>query len=241
MKQLPTSSQLKNKVPRPKKRALAHNLGKVTVICGPMFAGKSEELLRMLHRLAYANVPYLIFKPAIDSRVKSKVKSRDGRTNNAIEIKSSTEILEHIKKINSFPFVVAVDEAQFLDSDLIDVVQILSSLKIRVIISGLDTDFNHIPFGPMSDLMAIADEVNKLSAICLSCGGVATRTYRIPSAQKISNATVLIGDKDTYEARCSKCHPGYQGKFKEEKKELVALIKKLESNYYKKRNQKKSK
>lgn len=222
----------------PKKYALSHNLGKVTVICGPMFAGKSEEMLRILHRLVYANVPYLIFKPKIDQRNKKRVKSRDGRIKRAIEIKNSEEIFDHITKFEQFPFVVAIDEAQFLDFDLVEIVQILASLKIRVIIAGLDTDSNHQPFGPMGQLMAIADEVQKLNAVCLKCGNVASRTYRINTAQKRSAATVLIGDSELYEARCNRCHPSKPQKYFFQKQQISQWIKQLQSDFYTKHHHK---
>ncbi|MDQ0513696.1 thymidine kinase [Mycoplasmoides fastidiosum] len=214
----------------PKPNALKNNRGKIVVICGPMFAGKSEELLRQLKRLEYSGVPYIIFKPQIDSRTKGTAKSRDGREMKAIVIKNSAEVKEHLKHIKVFPFVVAFDEAQFLDADIVNVVRDLAALKITVLVTGLDTDSNHQPFGPMGNLLAIADEVRKLTAICLNCGSDATRTYRIHKPEMVLDQ-ILIGDTDSYEARCSNCF-NIGRKKTELQREMMQSLKVAKDNFF---------
>lgn len=189
---------------KPKKNALSSAKGNIIVICGPMFAGKSEELLRRIKRLQYAAVPYLIFKPKIDTRTSNTIKSRDGRELEAIEISSATEVFEHIGKITHFPFVIGFDEAQFFDDTIVEVAKILTSLKATVLIAGLDADSNYEPFGSMGSLLALADEVYKLTAICVTCGANASKTYR--RSQTASESQILIGDQEIYEAICNKCY-----------------------------------
>ncbi|WP_391591743.1 Thymidine kinase [[Mycoplasma] cavipharyngis] len=221
-------------IKQPKHNALKNHRGKIVVICGPMFAGKSEELLRQLKRLEYCQVPYIIFKPAIDSRTNDLAKSRDGRVQKAIVINHSSNVKEHLKKIKIFPFVVAFDEAQFLDSGIIEIVKDLAALKITVLISGLDTDFNHRPFGPMGELLAIADTVKKLTAICISCGSDATRTYRIPKPE-MTQEQILIGDSESYQALCSNCFNKQKSKTNFQK-ELLKNIKVAKNNFFTNKN-----
>lgn len=221
---------------QPKQNALRNNnLGKIIVICGPMFAGKSEELLRQIKRLQYANVPYLIFKPVVDIRFDKKIKSRDGRELDAIIIKNCDEIFEHLETISSFPFVVAFDEAQFFDKKIVTIVKSLAALKITVIISGLDTDFHYEPFGPMGDLLAIADEIKKLHAVCIKCGGNATRTYRIPKKNVDMQNQILIGDKEIYQARCNNCFL-QKNKVAVHLKPIKKMIQKTRQKNFKKQN-----
>ncbi|WP_284347650.1 thymidine kinase [Mycoplasmoides pneumoniae] len=196
--------------------------GWIEVICGPMFSGKTEELLRKIKRWKLAKIPVIIFKPKIDTRQQHLVKSRNGHSDEAIEINSPLEIYDYLTK-NRFD-VVAIDEAQFFSSEIVEVVKSLNDLGINVIVSGLDTDFRAEPFGSIPQLLAIADKICKLDAVCNVCGQLAQRTQRIVSK---SNETVLIGDIEAYEPRC-KLHHHVQGKpvtvktkqFKERFKEL---------------------
>lgn len=172
--------------------------GWIEVICGSMFSGKTEELIRRTRRAAIANQHVRIFKPKIDIRYhEQKVVSHNDNRIDSIPISHSTEILQHIGNAD----VVAIDEAQFFDLDLPKVCNQLAEKEIRVIIAGLDMDFKGKPFGPMPTLLAIAEYVTKVHAICMQCGGVAGYTFK-----KIQNdQTVELGEKDLYEARCRTC------------------------------------
>ena len=172
--------------------------------CGPMFAGKTEELLRILNRLKYAHVDYIIFKPIVDSRSKNCVYSRNGQTETAIEIKSSSEILEYIKNMKHKVQVVAIDEAQFLDQEIIDVCLTLANHDFHVIVSGLDKNFKGEPFGFIPQLMVYANKIRKLTAICTQCGCEAHYSQRLIDGKPASynSDLILIGDSENYEARC---------------------------------------
>ncbi len=173
--------------------------GYIEVITGPMFSGKSEELIKRIKTLGYANAKTLVVKPSLDDRwKKDMIISRAGGSIETISAISATEILKHIDESYK---AVAIDEAQFFKEDLLDVVTKLANKGIRIIVSCLDTDFAGQPFGQAPQLLAIAEFVTKLHAVCFVCGNAASMTYRKSS----SNEVVMIGD-DEYEARCRKCH-----------------------------------
>jgi thymidine kinase len=182
------------------------NDGWIEVICGSMFSGKSEELIRRIHRVQIAKKKVQIFKPTIDTRYSIQyIYSHNGTKIEAINISNSKELLE---KIESDTEVVAIDEAQFYDKEIVAICQKLADQGKRVIVAGLDQDFRGEPFGPIPKLLAIAEYIDKLQAICMICGNPASRTQRLVNGQpaKYSDPTILIGAKETYEARCRKCH-----------------------------------
>lgn len=180
--------------------------GWIEVITGPMFAGKSEELIRRLRRLDYAKKKYLVFKPQIDNRysqtdvvshIKNKVK--------AIPIKDVNEILHYdVSKVNA----VAIDEVQFFSMDAVRVADLLANQGIRVICAGLDMDFRGEPFPVVANLMAKAEDITKLTAICVKCGAPATMTQRIVNGIPASydEPIVVVGAAESYEPRCRHCH-----------------------------------
>ncbi|MDD5884661.1 MAG: thymidine kinase [Erysipelotrichaceae bacterium] len=180
--------------------------GWIEVITGPMFAGKSEELIRRLRRLDYAKKKYLVFKPQIDNRysqtdvvshIKNKVK--------AIPIKDVNEILHYdVSKVNA----VAIDEVQFFSMDAVRVADLLANQGIRVICAGLDMDFRGEPFPVVANLMAKAEDITKLTAICVKCGAPATMTQRIVNGIPASydEPVVVVGAAESYEPRCRHCH-----------------------------------
>lgn len=178
--------------------ALAPSLyGHIEVVCGPMFSGKTEELIRRVKRAQIARQRVQIFKPKIDDRYhEENVVSHSAQSIQAKPIDKSTDILEHLYDSTR---VVAIDEVQFFDEDLIPVVKKLVRRGIRVILAGLDQDYKGVPFGPIPHLMAIADRVDKVQAICTVCGGPATKTFRKSLEDK---EQVLVGETDLYEARC---------------------------------------
>jgi len=173
--------------------------GWIEVICGSMFSGKTEELIRRVKRATYANQKVTIFKPKKDIRyADDKVVSHDENALEGIPIEQSWEIMNHIQDVR----VVAIDEAQFFDGNLPVVVQKLALRGIRVICAGLDMDFRGDPFGPMPHLLSVAEYITKVHAICPHCGNLATHSYRLSEEQ----ATVLLGEKDKYEPRCRTCY-----------------------------------
>lgn len=173
--------------------------GWIEVICGSMFSGKTEELIRRLRRVKIAGQTVEIFKPSHDTRYSiDEVVSHDARTIHSTPVDSSDVILnvaEHIE-------VIGIDEAQFFDKGLTQVCDTLAQRGHRVIVAGLDMDFRGEPFGPMPELLAIADYITKLHAICNHCGNLATHTYRLIPDQE----TVVLGERDSYEARCRYCY-----------------------------------
>jgi len=174
-----------------------------------MFAGKSEELLRRINRLKYADVDYLLFKPKTDTRTIKKAKSRDGREIEAIEIEKAEEILDYINKNKDRNIqVIAIDEAHFLDDNLADVCEYLANNMYIVYVVGLDNNFKGEPFIPMLRLFALAEHVTKLTAICTECGAPATRTQRLIDNKPADydSPTVLIGNYESYAARCRHHH-----------------------------------
>lgn len=176
----------------------AEKKGWIEVICGSMFSGKTEETIRRLKRALIANKKVIIFKPIIDKRYhETQIVSHDENNMESIPVKDAQSILLHIKDAE----VIAVDEAQFFDDKLPQVCETLALSGVRVIVAGLDMDFKGRPFGPMPNLMAIAEYVTKLHAICMVCGNIATHSYRKSS----SNKKVVLGEQETYEARCRNC------------------------------------
>jgi thymidine kinase len=185
---------------------MIHHNGSVEVVVGSMFSGKTDELIRRLVRATIARQKVQVFKPAIDDRYgENKVTSHAGSDFVARPIRSSTEILECL---DSDTTVVAIDEAQFFDEGLTGVVQQLADRGLRVIVAGLDTDFRGEPFGVMPVLMAQAERVDKLHAICMVCGEEATRTQRLVNGRPAfyEDPVVIIGASEMYEARCRKHH-----------------------------------
>ncbi|XMB71636.1 thymidine kinase [Mycoplasmatota bacterium WC30] len=180
--------------------------GWIEVITGPMFAGKTEELIRRIRRLQFAKQNIVVFKPAIDTRyANSEVVSHNDSRTKSICIKKASEIMEHISLDTN---VVAIDEVQFLDEDAVEICEYLANHGIRVIVSGLDRNFRGEPFSFMPKLLAIAEYVTKLSAICVKCHTPATRTQRIINGKpaKFNDPIILVGAQDSYEARCRDCH-----------------------------------
>lgn len=180
--------------------------GWIEVICGPMFAGKSEEIIRRCKRMNYAKKKYIVFKPLIDNRyADDKVVSHDQRWVNSINISNSSEVMQYISEEIS---AVVFDEVQFLDEGIVDICEQLSDSGLRVICAGLDMDFRGIPFPIMANLLARAEKVDKLTAICVICGQPATRTQRIVNGQpaSVNDDVILVAGKESYEARCRHCH-----------------------------------
>jgi thymidine kinase len=186
---------------------MKHHMGIVEVICGSMFCGKTEELIRRLRRAEIARQKVQVFKPAIDQRYDAgqKVTSHAGMAFDAISVEKSTEILDCL---DSDTTVVGIDEAQFLDMEIVTIVQTLADRGIRVIVAGLDTDFRAEPFGSMPVLMAMAEQVEKLQAICMVCGESASRTQRLVNGKPAyyEDPVVIVGAAEMYEARCRNHH-----------------------------------
>jgi thymidine kinase len=186
--------------------------GSIVVICGSMFAGKSEELIRRARRALYAKKKVQVFKPVIDSRYhESMVVTHMGVQHEAIPIASVKDLA---KSINPQTQVILIEEAQFFDRSLVDLVVSLADKGKEVVLAGLDQDFRRSPFGPMPELMAAADEVVKLRAICMKCGAPASHTYRVIDGRPAhrDDPIILIGATETYEARCRACFELRDGK-----------------------------
>jgi len=180
--------------------------GYVEVICGCMFAGKTEELIRRVKVLEYAKKNIMVFKPAIDNRYSdTRVVSHAGSSVESMIIENAIEILEYIKENTE---VVAIDEVQFFDNEIIEVIDILATKGLRVMVAGLDSDFKGEPFGVMPHLMTTAEFVTKLTAICTKCGVPATRTQRIINGKPANykDPIIMVGASESYEARCRHCH-----------------------------------
>ena len=185
-----------------------HRPGRIEVVCGSMFSGKNEELIRRLRRAKFAKQRVEIFKPAIDTRYSDEdVVSHDQNHITSTPIDSSASILLLSSDID----VVGIDEAQFLDSGLPDVCNELANRGVRVIIAGLDMDYKGVPFGPMPALCAIADDVTKVHAICVKCGSLAYVSHRLVD----NDRRVLLGETQEYEPLCREC---YQKTLEEEKR-----------------------
>ncbi|MBU3092575.1 thymidine kinase [Clostridium sp. CM028] len=182
------------------------NHGWVEVIIGPMYSGKSEELIRRIRRIKIARQKVQVFKPEIDNRYsRGDVVSHSGTKVDAVPVKDSAQMLQ---LLDADTQVIAIDEVQFFDKGIIDVITTLADSNKRVICAGLDMDFRGIPFGPIPTLLAVAEFVDKIQAICVVCGNPATRTQRLINGKpaKYEDPIVLIGATESYEARCRKCH-----------------------------------
>jgi len=177
--------------------------GSIEVICGSMFSGKTEELIRRLRRAQIARLTVEIFKPRTDTRFdETAVVSHNANSILSTPVDSSSAIL----LLGSDVQVVGIDEAQFFDAELPNVCSILANKGVRVIVAGLDMDYRGQPFGPMPKLMAIAESVTKVHAVCVRCGNPALYSYRLVPDQ----STVLLGEKESYEPRCRVCYFGGQ-------------------------------
>ena len=180
--------------------------GWVEAICGSMYAGKTEELIRRLKRLDFARRSYCLFKPTIDNRYSdTKVVSHAGSSVESHVISDPKQILEMVKPSTA---VIAIDEVQFFDDSVCEVCNTLAKMGKRVMCAGLDTDFRGEPFGPMPKLITQAEFVTKLTAVCNVCGAPATRTQRMIDGRPANydDPIVLVGAKEQYEARCRHCH-----------------------------------
>jgi thymidine kinase len=180
--------------------------GWIEVVLGPMYSGKSEELIRRVRRAKIAKQKVQVFKPVIDNRYsKQDVVSHCGEKEEGVAVSDSSDILRLLEEDTA---VVAIDEAQFFDEGIIDVVTYIADRNKRVICAGLDMDFRGEPFGPMPALASIAEFVDKIQAICMVCGNPATRTQRLINGKpaNFSDPIVLVGATESYEARCRKCH-----------------------------------
>lgn len=181
--------------------------GWIEVIAGVMFSGKSEELIRRVRRAMIARKKVQVFKSHLDERYQGlyAVSSHDGRSVEAIPIDSSMQIAQ---QLNMLADVIAIDEAQFLDVGIVPLVRSFATRGLRVIIAGTDTDFRGEPFGAMPQLMADAELVDKLHAICVICGGPASRNQRIIDGRPATydSPTIMVGGRESYEARCRHCH-----------------------------------
>lgn len=183
-------------------------MGYLEVICGSMFSGKSEELIRRVRRWMIAKKRVLVFKPSIDTRYGTNVTSHDGNNVEAQMVLGEYPAVILNMAIEQQAQVVAIDEAQFFSAELLEIIDELIKRDVRVICAGLDMDFARRPFGIMPTLMAVADEVTKLKAICQVCGEPATFNQRLidgrPASRK--DPIIVVGGRETYEARCRKCH-----------------------------------
>ena len=181
--------------------------GWIEVVAGVMFSGKSEELIRRVRRAIIGKKKVQVFKSHLDDRYSGvfSISSHDGRTVEAVPVDSSLQIAQ---QLNGLADVVAIDEAQFLDSGIVALSTSLAERGIRVIIAGTDTDFRGEPFGAMPQLMAVADVVDKLHAICVVCGGPASRNQRLLEGRpaRYDSPIIMVGGRESYEARCRHCH-----------------------------------
>jgi len=185
---------------------MKHTKGSLEVITGSMFCGKTDELIRRLRRATIARQKVQVFKPAIDIRYAvEKVMSHAGAEFDALPVENSAEVLENLRDDVT---VVAIDEAQFFDAEIVAVARELADRGLRVIAAGLDMDFRAEPFGPMPALLAEAEEVRKLRAICMVCGEEASRTQRLVNGEpaRYDDPIVIVGADELYEARCRDHH-----------------------------------
>ena len=181
--------------------------GWVEVICGVMFRGKSEELIRRVRRAIIAKRKVQVFKSHLDERYSGiySVSSHDGRTVEAVPVDTPEQIG---RLLLSDTQVVAIDEAQFLDNTIVELVTTLANRGLRVVVAGTDSDFRGEPFGPMPALLAVAEVVDKLHAICVVCGNPASRNQRLIGGRpaRYDSPTIMVGSSESYEARCRACH-----------------------------------
>ena len=181
---------------------MRHTHGSIEVICGSMFSGKTDELIRRLVRATIARQKVQVFKPAIDVRYAvEKVTSHAGSDFDAVPVQKANEIPGKLEKDTT---VVGIDEAQFMDAEVVKVVQQLAEGGLRVLVAGLDMDFRGEPFGSMPVLMSMAEHVDKLHAICMVCGDEASRTQRLVNGKpaRYDDPVVIVGASELYEARC---------------------------------------
>lgn len=185
---------------------MLHHTGRVELICGSMFCGKTEELIRRVRRAIIGKQQVQVFKPSLDDRFGiESVTSHDGQTIRAQPIVLPSEIFTLLTPATT---VIAIDEVQFFDEAIVDVVETLAARGLRVVLAGLDMDFRGEPFGPMPQLMCRAEEVVKLHAICVICGEQASRTQRLVNGQPAhyNDPVILVGASEKYEARCRQHH-----------------------------------
>lgn len=184
-------------------RTIQAENGSIEVICGAMFSGKTEELIRRLKRARIARLQINLFKPKVDTRYHSDdIVSHDQSRIEAQPVQSSAEVLAFVNAIGTENIdVVGIDEAQFFDEGILDVARALSARGIRVVVAGLDMDYLGVPFGPMPSLMAIAEQVTKLHPVCMVCGGPASHSFRIVA----ESSQLMLGEKESYEPRCRPC------------------------------------
>lgn len=183
-----------------------HTKGRIELVCGSMFSGKTEELIRRVRRAVIAKQQVQVFKPIIDQRYHAqRVTSHNGSDFNAQPVEQPEEILARLEPGTT---VVAIDEVQFFAPSVVDICEQLAESGKRVICAGLDMDFRGVPFGPIPDLLARAEVVRKLHAICVVCGDEASRTQRLINGRPaaIDDPIVLVGAAEVYEARCRECH-----------------------------------
>jgi thymidine kinase len=177
---------------------MAQETGWIEVVTGCMYSGKTEELNRRVRRAQYAKQPIRVFKPAVDNRYSdNEAVSHSGSRVEAVSVSQTSDIWDRSKGFD----VIAIDEAQFFDESLVEVCQHLADSGKRVIVAGLDLDFRGVPFGCIPRLLAVAEQVTKLHAVCVQCGNHASRSQRIVDAPQ----QVLVGGESAYEARCRKC------------------------------------
>ena len=183
------------------------NSGWIEVICGVMFSGKSEELIRRVRRAIIAKKTVQVFKSHLDERYSGiyHISSHDGRSVEAVPVDTPEQIARLVSRETQ---VVAIDEAQFLDASIVDLATTLANRGARVILAGTDSDFRGEPFGPMPQLLAVAEVVDKLHAICVICGNPASRNQRLIGGRpaRYDSPTIMVGGNDAYEARCRGCH-----------------------------------
>jgi thymidine kinase len=185
---------------------MRHTHGSIEVVCGSMFSGKTDELIRRLIRATIAKQKVQVFKPAIDIRYAvEKVTSHAGSNFDAIPVENAADIRNKLDKDTT---VVGIDEAQFFDAEIVQIADELASNGIRVLVAGLDTDFRGEPFGSMPLLMSRAEHVDKLHAICMVCGDEASRTQRLVNGKpaRFDDPVVIVGASELYEARCRRHH-----------------------------------
>lgn len=185
---------------------MKHYSGRLEIICGSMFSGKTEELIRRVRRAIIAHQHVQIFKPQLDNRYGiESITSHNGQKVEAHPVVFAKDILSHLKKETT---VIAIDEVQFFDGDIMSVVEHLANRGMRVMMAGLDMDFRAEPFGCMPQLLCISEEVTKLNAICVQCGNLATRTQRLVNGKPAhyNDPVIMVGAQESYEARCRDCH-----------------------------------
>ncbi|MCC7118529.1 MAG: thymidine kinase [Anaerolineales bacterium] len=185
---------------------MRHTHGSIEVVCGSMFSGKTDELIRRLVRATIARQKVQVFKPAIDVRYAAeKVTSHAGANFDATPVEKAGDIR---KRLEAETTVVGIDEAQFMDAEVVQVAEELAGRGVRVIVAGLDTDFRGEPFGSMPELMSKAESVSKLHAICMTCGDEASRTQRLVNGRpaRYDDPVVIVGASELYEARCRQHH-----------------------------------